>query len=79
MGSKDNSLFEKKNENRPPAGIFLINVTSGPALRLAARGPPDNHLDWKDFSTVSRLVRLSETPACAIFSVAPAAAVVSRL
>src|SRR5690606_10815595 len=40
---------------------------------------PAGDLPLNALSTVSRLVRLSDTPVCATFSVAPAAAVVSTL
>ena len=46
---------------------------------FAAYGPYGLPGDLNDFSTVSRLVRLSDTPVWPIFSVAPAAAVVSTL
>lgn len=49
-------------------------VIPAPQVRERDQRPP-----LKAFRTVSRLVRLSETPVWATFSVAPAAAVVSSV
>ena len=81
MGVKDNSLFEKKNENGAFAQPFRSNAhTTTPPLPVGTGGVGAfTTYDWNDLSTANKLVRLSATPPWATFSVAEAPAVVSTL